>query len=348
MIRFRFRVLAIASTTLAWAALIAPLCAADVPGPRPRAALVIGNADYATLNSVPGAANDEHDMCEALSGLGYDASCFADVKDAREFKARIQDFTSALKPKSEVVFYYAGHAVQLKGENYLLPATAQLRTEADVPKEAISLAYIMTQLLQGKHYLNIVMLDACRGTPWANSVHRISAGLAPITTIPRGTMVMYATAPTDYAEPGTARNGVFTKHLLANITSPGLTADELFKKVSEGVQSDPGDTAASVQSPALYTNFTGEFCFGGCIDKVARAELERIEKENEEQLEEARTPGRAGSAPTRSPGKTRRCRDLEQLRFECVRRRRALLRSDAGGRPQGHRHRVYPARIHGQ
>jgi Caspase domain len=288
MICFRFRVLAIAAITLTWAVLVAPVPAADAPGPRPRAALVIGDADYTTLNSVPSAANDEHDMCEALTGLGYGVSCFADVKDTREFRARIQDFTSALKPKSEVVFYYAGHAVNVKGENYLLPAAASLRTDADVPKEAISLSYIMAQLLQGKHYLNIVILDVCRGPPWSTTAHNISAGIAPITAIPRGTMVMYATAPTDYAELDTARNGVFTRHLLANITSPGLSADDLFKKVSEGVQSDAGDASAGVQSPALYTNFTGEFCFGGCVDKVARAELERIEKENEEQLEETR------------------------------------------------------------
>jgi hypothetical protein len=284
---FRLRVMAIATIVLAWAFPATPVSAADATA-HPRAALVIGNAGYTTMNPVTSAANDEHDMCDALTGLGYSASCFADVKDAREFRARIQDFTSALKPKSEVVFYYAGHAIQVKGENYLVPVTARLRNEADVPKEAVGLAYIMAQLLQGKHYLNVVILDACRGTPWPDSAHGMIAGLAPITTIPRGTMVMYATAPNGYAQRSAARNGVFTRHLLESITSPGLTADELFKKVSEDVQSDADDAATGVQSPALYTNFTGEFCFGGCIDKVARAELERIEKENDAQLEEAR------------------------------------------------------------
>jgi hypothetical protein len=288
MTRLCFRALATATIALAWATFpFVAVCAADATA-RPRAALVIGNADYVSLNAVTSAANDEHDLCEALSALGYSTSCFTDVNDAKEFKARIQDFMAALKPKSEVLFYYAGHAIQVKGENYLVPAAANPRSEADVPKETISLAYIMTQLLQGKHYLNIVILDACRGTPWRDSARRMSAGLAPIATIPRGTMVMYATAPNGYAEQGAGRNGVFTRNLLANINSPGLTADELFKRVSDGVQSDSGYAAATVQTPALYTNFTGEFCFGGCIDKVARAELERIEKENEQQLEEAR------------------------------------------------------------
>ncbi|HEX4376506.1 MAG TPA: caspase family protein, partial [Steroidobacteraceae bacterium] len=265
------------------------MSAADA-NPHPRAALVIGNADYVTLNPVSSAANDEHDMCQALTELGYSASCFADVKDTREFKAHVQDFAAALKPKSEVVFYFAGHALQVRGENYLAPVGAAPRSATDVPREAVSLAYILAQLLQGKHYLSVVILDTCRGSAWPAAPHGMTAGLAPITAIPKGTVVMYGTAPPDYAAQIGDRNGTFTRHLLANITAPGLTADELFKKISEGVQSESetGDAPASVQSPALYTNFTGEFCFGGCIDKVARAELERIEKENEEQLDQVR------------------------------------------------------------
>jgi caspase domain-containing protein len=269
-----------------------PAGADDASG-HPRAALVIGDASYQTLNPVSSAANDEHDMCEALTGLGYEASCFVDVKDAREFKARVQDFAAALKPKSEVIFYYAGHALQIKGENYLAPVTAAPRSDADVPREAVSLAYVLAQLLQGKHYLSVAILDTCRGPAWPAASHGMTAGLAPITVIPKGTLVMYATAPAGYAAQTGDRNGTFTRHLLANIKTPGLTADELFRKISEGVQGEAGDAGAgeaatSVQSPALYTNFTGEFCVGGCIDKVARAELEKIEKENEEQLEQAR------------------------------------------------------------
>jgi hypothetical protein len=287
MIRLHAPLLAIVAMALLS---VFPMAAvrADDTSPHPRAALVIGNGAYTDLNPATSAANDGHDMCQALTSLGYSAACFEDVKDAREFKARIQDFTSSLKPGSEVVFYYAGHAIQVKGENYLVPTSARPRSEVDVPKEMISLAYIMTQLLQGKHYLNIVILDACRGAAWPGGAHGMTAGLAPITTIPRGTMVMYATAPIDFSEQRSARNGVLTKHLLANIATPGLTADEFFRKVSEDMQGDSGDAATGAQSAALYTNFTGEFCFGGCIDKVARAELEKIEKENEEQLEQTR------------------------------------------------------------
>jgi hypothetical protein len=286
MTRIAFRILAVASTLL-WALPVSRASAADTPGPRPRAALVIGVGDYTAMNPLESSANDAHDMCEALTGLGYSTSCFVNVKDSREFKARIQDFTAALKPKSEAVFYYAGHAIQVRGENYLVPAGAKLRTEADVARETISLSYVMAQLLQGKHYLNIVILDACRGNPWHDNPRGMTAGLAPITAIPRGTMVMYATAPEGSPPENGQRNGVLTKDILANISVPGLTADEFFKRVSEAVQADAAATDGGTQIPALYTNFTGEFCFAGCIDKVARAELERIEKANEEQLEQA-------------------------------------------------------------
>jgi hypothetical protein len=220
--------------------------------------------------------------------LGYAASCFEDVKDSREFKLRIQQFATALRPKSEVLFYYAGHAIQVKGESYLVPVSARLRAEADVAIETVPLGFIMTQLLQAKHYVNIMILDACRSNPWGSNPRGMSTGLAPITATPRGTMIMYGTATNDVSDDGEGRNGTLTKNLLANIRLPGLTADEFFKRVSEGVQSDSTAAVGHTQTPALYTNFAGEFCFAGCIDRVARAELERIQKTHQEQLEKAR------------------------------------------------------------
>jgi Caspase domain len=273
----------------ACAALLAPLgaTAADAAATRPRAALVIGNAAYTAVNPLRNPANDAHDMCAALGELGYKVSCFIDVADRREFKARIQDFVDSLAAKSDVLFYYAGHAVQLKGENYLVPTGAHLRTDADVARETISLNYLMTQLSQAKHNLNIVVLDACRNNPWPGSAHGAAAGLAPITAIPRGSMVLYATAANDFSDDGEDRNGILTKNLLAAIKVPGLTVDEVFKRVSEGVQADSLAATGHAQTPALYTNFSGEFCFAGCIDKVARAELEKMQKANQEQLEKA-------------------------------------------------------------
>jgi hypothetical protein len=251
-------------------------------------ALVIGNANYTAVKPLSNPANDAHDMCEALGTLTYKAFCYIDVADRREFRARIQDFVASVPAKSDVLFYYAGHAVQLKGENYLVPTGARLRSEADIARETISLNYLMTQLSQAKHHLNIVVLDACRNSPWPETLHAAVSGLAPITAIPRGTVVLYATAANDVSGDGEGRNGTLTKNLLANINVPGLTIDDVFKRVSEGVQADSLAAIGHAQTPALYTNFTGEFCFAGCIDKVARAELEKMQKASQEQLEKAR------------------------------------------------------------
>ena len=191
-------------------------------------------------------------------------------------------------PKSAVLFYYAGHAIQLKGENYLVPTEARLRTQADILRETVSLHYIMTQLSQAKHYLNVVMLDACRNNPWPDSLSSAANGLAPITAIPRNTVVLYATAANDFSSDGEGRNGILTKNLLAAIRIPGLTVDDMFKRISDGVQGDSLAAVGHAQTPALYTNFTGEFCFAGCIDKVARAELEKMQQADREQLDKAR------------------------------------------------------------
>jgi hypothetical protein len=262
--------------------------AADASAARLRAALVIGNAHYSTVNPLRNTLNDAHDICDALSELGYSASCFTDVRDSREFRARIQDFAAALKPRSEVLFYYAGHAIQMKGESYLVPVNAKLRAPADVATETVSLNFVLTQLLRAKHYVNIMILDACRNNPWSGNRQGMTTGLAPISAIPRSTMIMYGTASNDVSDDGEGRNGTLTKNLLANLKSPGLTADEFFKRVSEGVQADSAAAIGHTQTPALYTNFAGEFCFAGCIDKVARAELERIRKAHEDQLALAR------------------------------------------------------------
>jgi hypothetical protein len=282
------RIVVLTAAALVWLGGASCLHAADATMARPRAALVIGNAHYNAVNPLKNTANDAHDMCDALTELGFAASCFVDLKDSREFKARVQEFATSLKPKSEVLFYYAGHAIQMKGESYLVPISAKLRAETDVATETVSLNFIMTQLLQAKHYVNIVILDACRSNPWPANPHGLTAGLAPITAIPRSTMILYGTASNDVSDDGEGHNGTLTQNLLANIKSPGLTADEFFKRVSEGVQSDSAAAVGHTQTPALYTNFTGEFCFAGCIDRVARAELERMQKANDEQLAQAR------------------------------------------------------------
>jgi len=99
-----------------WSVLHSPeVSAADSVVAHPRVALLIGNANYSAVKPLSNSANDANDMCEALGTLGYKTSCYIDVADRREFKARIQDFVASVPAKSDVLFYYAGHAGAAEG-----------------------------------------------------------------------------------------------------------------------------------------------------------------------------------------------------------------------------------------
>jgi uncharacterized caspase-like protein len=232
------------------------------PNP-PRAALVIGNAEYDSVGVLKNPVNDAHDICRELSALGFKASCYYDVPTRVQMRAVVQDYVESLPANAVSFVYYAGHAIQVNGENYLIPTRAQLRSESALVSESVGLAYVMRELRRNQAYLNVVILDACRNNPLA-SIGGAARGLAQISDVPDGTMVLYATAADELALDGTGHNGIMTKNILANIREPG-TIDDLFKQVSLGVQKDT-QALGRPQEPALYTNFAGLYCLVGCTD----------------------------------------------------------------------------------
>jgi uncharacterized caspase-like protein len=239
----------------------------------PRSALVIGNAEYASVGALKNPVNDAHDICRELSGLGFKTFCYFDVKTRVQMRSVIQDFVESLSSNAVSLIYYAGHAVQVNGENYLIPTSAQLRSETGFVNESVSLAYLMRELRRNQGFLNVVILDACRNNPLANINAGAAQGLAQITDVPDGTMVLYATAADELALDGVGRNGIMTKNILANIREPG-TVDDLFKQVSLGVQKDT-QSLGRPQKPALYTNFAGQYCLVKCTD----LELLQVQKQ---------------------------------------------------------------------
>lgn len=241
-----------------------------------KVALVIGNADYDAVQSLPNPANDAHDMCAMLGAIGFKASCYVNVKTRAQLKSFIQDFVESLPDDAVTVVYYAGHAVQVNGENYLIPTGAQLRTEGAVVDEAVNLSYLMRQLGQTRDYLNLVILDACRDNPLPASVTSHAQGLAQVVGFPNGTVVWYAADANASALDGTGRNGILTKNILAHIRDPG-TIDETFRAINSGVQKD-ALAFGRTQRPAAYGNFGGQYCLVECttVEKANKkvAELE--------------------------------------------------------------------------
>ncbi len=262
------------------AARAAPATAAESK----RVALVVGNARYTGVPVLVNTLNDAEDVCKTLNELKFEVMCVKDVRNRRDFKRTVQDFTRKLGPGTAGLFYYAGHGLQIDGENYLVPTEAPIEKKEDVEDETISMRYVMTALEEARSDFNLIILDACRNSPFTRGFTRsVGRGLAPVSETPTGSLVLYSTAANDTASDGPSgqRNSPFTKHLLANMKVPGLTVEALVKKVSAGVQADTQKLTGRRQVPFSYGSFTGDFCFAGCASPTEQAETERLRKERD-------------------------------------------------------------------
>lgn len=288
-------------TARALAAALAALCLAATaaehgPSPARRVALVVGNGHYADVPALDNALNDAADMCAALRELGFEVACVSDLKTRRDFKRELQAFRDRLGPGSVALFYYAGHGLQVDGENFLLPTAAQIRRKEDVEDESLALRYLMAALEEAQSDFTMLILDACRNSPFTRGFSRsVNRGLAPVSDAPVGSLVLYSTAANETAsdgEPG-ARNSPFTKHLLAQLRQPGLPVETMIKRVSAGVQQETLRNGGKRQVPFTYGSFTGEFCFAGCGGATPGAAPER--------RPEAAAPVVAAPAPRQLP-----------------------------------------------
>jgi uncharacterized caspase-like protein len=262
------RIVARAVATLLAALLPAALPELVHAEEHPTAALVIGNGAYTDVNSLRNAVNDARQICKELhSLLSFPASCQYDVPTRAAMQAHISDFIDSLPEDAVRIIYYAGHGLQIGGENYLIPTSLQLTPGevSSVPEQAVSLSFLMRQLSRKQAYLTIIILDACRNNPLSTQEHpAAAAGLAEIRDIPDSTELLYATASNGVAIDDQGDNGTLTKNLLAHLHDAG-TVDDIFKSVSLGVQSDTVGLTR-IQKPELRSNFTGQHCLVRCTD----------------------------------------------------------------------------------
>ena len=261
---------------IGWASLL--LCAllsagAFAQGASPkRVALLVGNAAYAGA-PLANPANDASDLAVALKARGFD-TVVALNSTRSEMTARIRSFVDKLEPGAVALFYYAGHGMQVRGKNYILPVDAKVQSEADVVEQGVELDGILQRLGPKVASINLVILDACRNNPFTRT-H--SDGLASVDA-PKGTLIAFATSPGKVALDGKGRNGVFTKHLLATIGVPGLKVEDVFKRVRIGVTEE----SQGQQVPWENTSLTGDFYFiapsGDAADVAAPdSELQRMQ-----------------------------------------------------------------------
>ncbi|MGI9066627.1 MAG: caspase family protein [Pyrinomonadaceae bacterium] len=220
-----------------------------------RLALVIGNAAYENAPSLKNPANDAVDIAGVLSKLGFSVDHGVNLTQ-RRMKAMIREFGQKLKGGGQGLFYFAGHGVQLRGRNYLIPVDANIQSETDVEDQGVDTNLMLGMMDEAGNGLNVVILDACRNNPFSRSFRSASNGLAQMDA-PSGTLIAYATAPGSVASDGNARNGLYTQELLKNMLMPDLSIEEVFKRVRISVR----NSTAGKQTPWEASSLTGDFYF---------------------------------------------------------------------------------------
>jgi uncharacterized caspase-like protein len=210
-----------------------------------RVALVIGNSKYVSANAVPNAVNDARVMARTLRDIGFGVTDGYDLpRDNME--RQIREFLRKSEGARVVLFFYAGHGLQVDGRNYLLPVDTRLEAASDLGFETIGLDNIL-ESLDGPSRTNIIILDACRNNPFAQSFASRSgaarsvtvlSGLAGYSNLGTGTLIAFSTAPGAVAQDGSGFNSPFTKALARHVRTPGLEVRQMLTRVRADVAAE--------------------------------------------------------------------------------------------------------------
>lgn len=225
-----------------------------------RVALVIGNSTYQNVPALKNPKNDATDTSRALKRLGFEVIEGIDL-DHQSMQKRIRQFSRALKGADIGLFYYAGHGLQVNGENYLAPVNTTLSDENDLDFETIKLNLILRQMKRSAR-INLVFLDACRDNPMGQSLSansrsaNIGRGLARVEE-ESGMLISFATSPGKIALDGTGRNSPFTKALLKNIATENVSVSDMMIEVRKQVMEE----TKQKQVPWETSSLTGQFYF---------------------------------------------------------------------------------------
>lgn len=234
-----------------WALTVAPSLA------QTRIALVIGNSNYRSVPVLQNPASDANDIGDALGRLGFSVQRLQDANFDQMRRALLAFGPQARNAEMAVVFF-AGHGMEVGGENWLIPTDAELKSDIDAENEAIGLKSLLLTV-SGASKLGLVVLDACRNNPFAAKMQRtarlrsVERGLARIE--PSGSvLVAYAAKDGTVAADGIGRNSPFTSALLRYLELPNLEINFLFRNVRDDVI-----TATSrAQEPYIYGSLSSE------------------------------------------------------------------------------------------
>ena len=231
-----------------------------------RVALVIGNSAYQNTGELRNPSNDAADMTAALKRLGFQVTEGRDL-DKRAMERTIRQFGLSLEGADVALFFYAGHGIQVGGQNHLIPIDARLAGEGDVDFETLPLSLVLKQM-EREAKTNLVLLDACRDNPLARNLARtmgtraisIGTGLAEVST-GIGTLIGFSTQPGNVAADGVGRNSPYAGALLAHIENSNKDVSGILVDV----RNDVLKATNGVQVPWEHTSLTGQVYFHDTI-----------------------------------------------------------------------------------
>jgi len=239
--------------------LLAQLLSAGPALAEKRVALVIGNGAYQNVAKLSNPLKDANAIAALLQKAGFDWVKVRQDLGNLEFKRALREFMDAAQDADIAVVYYAGHGIQVRDMNYMIPVDAKLATEIDAEDEAVSLDRIVAALEPAKR-LRLVILDACRDNPFARTMKRrvatraVNGGLAKMEPTLGDTLVAYAAKAGSTADDGDADNSPFAAALLKHLAVPGLDIRLAFGRVRDEVLKATGNK----QEPFVYGSLGGE------------------------------------------------------------------------------------------
>ena len=227
-----------------------------------RVALVIGNSSYRSVPHLDNPANDAKLMAKTLRGLGFELvgdGAQIDL-DKAGFESALQKFGNQVLGADVGLFYYAGHGLQIDGKNFLVPIEANPTKEADVFLQMIDTQVVLSQMEGAGTKLNIVLLDACRNSPFGGRGLRATSGGLAQMQAPEGTLISYATQPGNVATDGADGDSPYTLAVADTISRPGLGLFDAFNEVGVAVKRATG----GAQQPWVASSpIEGSFYFAG-------------------------------------------------------------------------------------
>lgn len=213
-------------------------------------ALVVGNADYAYLETLRNSANDANDMGALLQKMDFEVDLYTDLNKTT-FQEAIKQFNRKIRNYDIVLFYYAGHGLEIGGKNYFVPIDAVATSVSEIKRNCVSANAIIYSIKSAEADANIIILDACRSNPFTLvSATEKHDGLA-LMDAPPGTIISFATAPGKVAYDGTGRNGEYTNALLTHMGAFDVEIKDVFANVRNSVVRKTNEKQVPWESTSL-------------------------------------------------------------------------------------------------